>query len=148
MVPFKQFTKLLTEIAEAVKSFGGTGKIHGAIVDIDYYNHIYVNPFDLVITPYWAENIINKMAYPSISALLKARCPNLYVTYKKMDNNDTNKLILAKNTTTIKEVIYYPDTDIYRASREVKKMQRLHSNILTVWTDSSTKKLSDKTNNS
>lgn len=147
-IPFKQFTKLLTEIAEAVKSFGGTGKIHGAIVDIDYYNHIYVNPFDLTITPYWAENIINKMAYPSISALLKARCPNLYITYKKMDNNDTNKLILAKNTTTIKEVIYYPDTDIYRASREVKKMQRLHSNILTVWTDSSTKKLSDKTNNS
>lgn len=27
----------------------------------------------------------------------------------------------------------YLNTDIYNASREIKKMQKLHSNILTTW---------------
>lgn len=146
--PFKQFTKFQTEISDAVKAFGGSGNIHGAIVDIDYNNHIYVNPIDLTVTPYWAATMTYKIAYPSIPSLLKAQCPGLYLSYKRLENESTARQLIINNKLKIKEEEFYPDTDIYQASMQVKKMQRLNSNILTIWTDISTKKLSDKTNNS
>ena len=59
----------------------------------------------------------------------------------------TTKQLITNNKIKIKETEFYLDTDIYKASLQVKKMQRLDSNILTIWTDISTKKLSDKTNN-
>ena len=33
----------------------------------------------------------------------------------------------------------YLDTDIYKASREISKMQRLGSRILTIWNETSLK---------
>lgn len=38
----------------------GCARVHGCIVDIDYFNHIYVNPFDGTITPYYADSIFKK----------------------------------------------------------------------------------------
>ena len=40
----------------------------------------------------------------------------------------------TENPVVSKPVEYY-DTDIYNASREISKMQRLNSNILTTWPD-------------
>ena len=34
----------------------------------------------------------------------------------------------------------YLETDIYKASREIKKMQKLSSNVLTTWYDNVPKK--------
>ena len=42
----------LLNISKVIKSIGGDGSIHGCIVDIDYYNHIYINPVDGKITEY------------------------------------------------------------------------------------------------
>ena len=40
-----------------------SGKVHGCIVDIDFFNHIYLNPFDGTITPYSALSMDMKYAY-------------------------------------------------------------------------------------
>ena len=48
------------EIAKEIKSFGGDGIIHGCIIDIDFFNHVYVNPLDLKVTPYFAYAIDDK----------------------------------------------------------------------------------------
>lgn len=138
--PLDKFTAYQIQIASAIKSLGGSGTIHGAIIDIDFYNHVYVNPLDLSITPYWASDIINKTVYPSIPALLEANCPKLFLEYKQKNKDSEQKqLILKANSSTSKKQLY-TDTDIYTASREIKKMQKLGSNILSIWIEPDSKR--------
>lgn len=132
--PLDKFTSFQKRIADMVKQIGGIGTIHGSIVDIDSYNHIYVNPFDLSITGYWASDIINKIVYPSIPALLEKNCPVMFGEYVKLlKGNSENPLALKQQTNITVLPQTYLDTDIYKASREIKKMQKLSSNILTSW---------------
>lgn len=42
------------QLSRELKSLGFKGTIHGLIVDIDFYNHILVNPFDGTITFYYS----------------------------------------------------------------------------------------------
>ena len=134
--PLDQYTSIQNQIAEEVKQFGGYGTIHGCIVDIDFYNHIFLNPVDGKITGYWASDIINKEIYPSVESLLKANCPQLYVKYKQLLTNKTSKklsIIPVAKASISASPISYTSTDIYKMSRQMKRMQKLQSNILTIW---------------
>ena len=108
---------------------------------LDFYNHIYVNPVDLSITGYWASDIINKIVYPSIPALLEKNCPAIFGEYVKLLKGNSENLLALKQQTnvTILSQIYL-DTDIYKASRELKKMQKLSSNILSSWNEDTLRK--------
>lgn len=141
--PLDKLTAYQQKIANVIKSIGGSGTIHGAIVDIDYFNHIYVNPLDLTTTPYFAWDIVHKEVFPDTPALLQSNCPALYANYLKLiESNTSNALELQDTKNKINKVGFYFDTDIYRASREIHKMQKLSSNILSVWGETSVKKLS------
>lgn len=134
--PLNKFTAFQKHIANVVKEIGGRGTIHGCIVDIDFYNHIYVNPNDLSITGYWAENMVNKVVYSSIPVLLEKNCPKIFDNYVKfLGGNGENPLALKqlKDRSVSRRV--YLGTDIYQASRKIKKMQKLNSNILTFWSE-------------
>lgn len=134
--PLDKYSSLQKDISNRIKKIGGSGKIHGCIIDIDWYNHIYVNPVDLKITAYNALDIINKEVYPDISSLLKAEAPRLYLNYKNQKEVNSGKISdiedVNKNEISVLPQTYL-DTDIYKASREIKKMQRLDSKILTTW---------------
>ncbi len=132
--PLNKFTSFQRQIANIVKKIGGKGIIHGAIVDIDYYNHIYVNPVDGTITGYYATDIIYKEVFPSVKRLLETNCPSLYENYIKMIAGDTkSELDILDSTASSISAQIYLDTDIYKTSREIKKMQKLNSNILSTW---------------
>ena len=132
--PLDKFTSFQKHIANMIKRIGGVGKIHGCIVDIDFYNHIYVNPIDLSVTGYYAFDIINKIVYPSIPALLEKNCPVIFSEYVRLlKENNKNPLALKQPTNVARLPQKYLDTDIYKASKEIKKMQRLNSNILSFW---------------
>ncbi|MBQ7653071.1 MAG: hypothetical protein IJS93_01720 [Clostridia bacterium] len=125
--------------AEFVKEFGGQGTIHGCIIDIDFYNHIYMNPIDGKIIPYYAYDIIDKVVFKDIKSLLKNKCPSLYVSYKKCVSSTNKEQLLRmegkdnKNDTETKE---YYDTDIYRISRIIKSLQfTLRYSLVRVWDD-------------
>lgn len=132
--PLVKYTEYQQKIAEEIKKIGGAGYIHGSIIDIDFNNHIYVNPLDMTITAYWAADMIDKIAYPCIPDLLKVKCPYLYLNYQKLiAGNQKYSLEIRKNNELIDKPMLYDSTDIYRASREIKKMQKLDSHILSVW---------------
>ncbi len=135
--PLDEYTELQKKISNDIKKIGGSGTIHGCIVDIDFYNHVYVNPVDGTITGYWASDIINKLVYPSVPELLEAQCPSLFAAYKKMlQGTEKNMPVLFRQEHKIAPVpIPYSDTDIYKVSRQIKKMQKLYSNILSTWPD-------------
>lgn len=137
--PLIKYTTYQKQISEEIKKLGGIGSIHGCIVDINFYNHIYVDPIDNTIIGYWANDIINKLIYPTIPALLEEHCPELFARYQKMlagkkQNNQMFLLSQGKSSLAVKPVPYL-DTDIYKASRQIKKMQRLSSSILSIWPD-------------
>ena len=135
--PLKKYTAYQESIANEIRKIGGYGLIHGCIIDIDYYNHVYVNPLDMTVRSYWASNIINKLVYPNLVALLKNECPELYANYLKLIEGEKLNPLVVKQTK--KETLLFPqeylETDIYKASREIKKMQKLNSNVLTTWYD-------------
>ena len=136
--PLDKFQAIQKKVSDSIKAVGGSGRIHGAIVDIDFYNHIYVNPNDLTITPYFAWDMIEKYAYSSVPSLLKSNCPILYENYNKALAGESKEVVAIRgnddNELAIKPKLYL-STDIYAASRELKKMQKLNSNILSTWYD-------------
>ncbi len=149
--PLDAYTKIQKTISDEIQKIGGSGYIHGCIIDIDYFNHVYVNPIDMKITGYWASDIIHKKVFPTVTALLKEECPTLYERYTKLlKDNSKNLPTLEKHGN--KELALLPqsylDTDIYKVSREIKKMQKLSSNILTAWyeIDSADKRIESKSN--
>ena len=138
--PLGKYSEFQKKIAKAIIGIGGWGRIHGCIIDIDFYNHIYVNPVDLKLTAYWALDIIDKYIYPDIPSLLKSECPRLYAEYRKQIK-DSSKDITALSKKAKGAIAVLPQeylsTDIYKASRQIKKMQKLESNILTTWIETS-----------
>lgn len=133
--PLSNYMNMQKKISEEVKKIGGTGTIHGCIIDIDWFNHIYVNPVDLTITGYWALDMINKIVYPNVPALLEARCPAIHNNYLKLIKGDKKSVLMNSKRKGELGVLpqRYLRTDIYEVSREIKKMQKLTSNILCAW---------------
>ncbi len=142
--PFDEYTTYQKQISEAIKAIGGDGTIHGSIVDIDFFNHIYVNPLDLTITSYYARDIVRKVIFPDTLTLLQRNCPDLYKNYlKQIENGSHSALMLQeKKKGMVPTPELYLDTDIYWASRQIKKMQKLSSNILSIWIEPLTNILS------
>ena len=133
--PLEIYSSYQQKIASHVKSFGGDGSIHGCIIDIDFYNHLYVNPIDSKVTPYWASDIINKVVYQSLPELLEANCPALFQNYQSLIGEKMD-LPAIEAQSSIQHRQVYLGTDIYRASREIRKMQKLASGILAMWVES------------
>ena len=137
--PLEKYTSFQKKISNEIKKIGGSGIIHGCIVDIDWFNHIYVNPIDGKVTGYWASDIINKIVYPSIPSLLESNCPILFKKYTSLiDSGKQDEIHSLSGINPInKELIVFPtsylNTDIYSMSRELKKIQKLESKILTKW---------------
>lgn len=134
--PLDKYTAIQEKISKQVEAIGGSGKIHGAIIDIDFMSHIYVNPKDLKITAYFAYDMVYKKVYKNIPSLLKDKCPILYSNYEKLiAKKEDNALVEYNNAMIDTRAEYYLDTDIYWASREIKKMQRVSKGILGTWFD-------------
>lgn len=133
--PLATYTRFQKKVAKEIRRIGGDGTIHGCIVDIDFYNHVYVNPIDSTVTGYWASSIVYKVVYPNIPQLLEEKCPAIYKKCLAVTSDDAKNMIITRNNKNelAKMPEVYLDTDMYRASREIKKMQRLHDNILTTW---------------
>ncbi len=128
----KSYYEYINQLSDYIKSIGGSGNVHGTIVDIDFYNHVYVNIYDGKITPYWAASMDYKIVYPSFQELLSNHCPKMLENM----NSNKNELVVMKNELISSGGEFYEDTKIYRESRMMKKIQYLiDDNIIRVWND-------------
>ena len=129
----KSFYNYINQLSDYIKSIGGSGNIHGTIIDIDYYNHVYVNIYDGTITPYWADSMTYKIVYSSVQELLSIHCPKLL---KNIEQNNKNEIIVMKSELIPKGGEFYEDTRIYKESRIMKRIQYLiDDNIIRIWND-------------
>ena len=134
-----QYDCFQEQVSREIKRIGGDGTIHGCIVDVDFYNHLYVNPLDGSIIPYHAYSMVEKYVYDNIPSLLKYKCPQLYKNYKRLSYDATtgNTVSIVKVHDKIsKSWIFNDDTDMYRASRLIKGLQfTTKYNIVRLWND-------------
>ena len=124
------------------------GRVHGCIVDIDYSNHIYINPLDGSIVPYCAISMFDKNVYKNVKSLLSAQRPEMLPSFNKLaKNQDSTSLILqdAKiaNLSIITEgdeidtsFIKVYEHDMYAISNKLKPLQNIYDyKWVQVWYD-------------
>lgn len=132
----KQFLKPihdnLSAISEEVQRFGGSGYIHGSIVDITPFTHLYLNVEDSSIIPYFAKNIVDKYPYSNVSNLLYDKAPTLLPDYNELQKSA--KLPILKEVNCNYQ--YFPDTSIYNPSNKLRAIQYMFdNNVIRTWYD-------------
>lgn len=131
------YTDALFKVSKIIKNIGGEGTIHGCIVDIDYYNHIYINPIDGKVIPYFAYDMEKKFVYKNLYTLLDEKKPTLLSSYVDLGkSNSDNNILDIRNNTLSDSAVLDTDRSIYRASKIVKTIQYLlFQDIVRDWND-------------
>lgn len=144
LIMIKKFIDLMSpyrnmqeQISSFVKSFGGIGRIHGCIVDIDYFNHIMLNPFDKKITYYYSPTYGNLVVYNSILDLLKEHNRYLEKECLKLLQTEKNTLeLLEHSNTSITETKISIKDSLYTLSGRINQLQRLFDKrVLRDWNE-------------
>lgn len=130
-----EYNNIQQKVSNFIKSIGGSGRIHGCIVDIDFFNHIYINPIDGKMTPYFAYSIVEKYVYENLVSLLKYNLPDLYINFVNSNDKQLMQTLSTELTESKKSKLVY-DTEIYKISRIVNGLQyTLKYNIVRLWND-------------
>lgn len=128
-----------------------SGNVHGCIVDIDYFNHIYLNPYDGSIAPYYAPSMYMKYVYKNVPSLIAEHRPEMLPAFNRAIEASTDKettaLVLAdsaKNRAmsilSEQEIDTYnmpvTDTSMYEVSNRLKLLQAIYDHkLVVVWHD-------------
>lgn len=151
---FGPYRDALEAIADEVRRFGGSGNVHGCIVDIDFWNHVYLNPFDGTMTPYYAVDMKNKTIYPTVGQLL-ARNPlldcgiirfsdNARSLLERFERAESDGKLTALSEQTMREgrirlpvvPVVVLDKTMYEPSRIMRSVQYvLDQHVVRIWRD-------------
>ncbi|MBR6213341.1 MAG: metallophosphoesterase [Candidatus Methanomethylophilaceae archaeon] len=133
---YSKIREKLDAIAEAVRSIGGEGTVHGSIVDISYYSHLYYNVLDGTITPYFAWDIVNKTVYQNVSSLLYYEEKSIYNKMMKAIQSGTELPAIYTGGQIVSKGVEYKGTEMYRLSRRIRCYQHLkEEKVIRTWDD-------------
>ncbi len=128
---FSPFRQMQETASSFIKSIGGSGTIHGTIVDIDFCNHIMFNPTDGKVTYYYAPWFGVAKSYPNIQSLLHAQCPDMEKRMLERGSDLSVSLVITDNSKMQKIDI---KNSPYAISRRFNAIQRLFDKkILRDW---------------
>ena len=144
---FAPYRKALSMISDEVSAIGGTGTVHGCIVDIDWFNHVYLNPFDGKVTPYFAMDMTGKLVFDNMESLLETSPfpPQLtggvsMLTRYSSLTKEERLPILSRNVNKKWDLAMVPqvvlDRSMYEPSRVMRSIRYIFDqNVLRVWND-------------
>lgn len=144
---FRPYRNALDKIAAEVKRFGGSGYVHGSIVDIDFYNHIYLDPFDGYLMPYFAFDVTGRREFHSVQELLESSPvpalgsdgkPLLSAYTKLLDAGGVSILAptVKEDALAVVPMEVLDEKNIYAPSRVMKSIQYLlDKGVVRVWND-------------
>lgn len=133
----EKYTSILYDVSTNIKKIGGSGIIHGCIVDIDDYNHIYINPIDGRVVPYYAIDMEKKYVYKDLKMLFEERRPSLLPNYIKWKNEEPESFLLFPSCFEIANgATLVTDKNMYSTSRVIRTIQYLlFQNVIRDWND-------------
>lgn len=124
-------------IARLVKSFGGEGKIHGCIIDIDFLDHIMLNPSDGKVTYYHSPMFGLVKEYDTLQELLSEQAPEYLERYLAQSELPEVKRENAFLKTEKKMSVVDIKNSPYRDSMVMNQLQRLFdARLLRAWDES------------
>lgn len=130
----RPFLKMRHDLSDDVKLIGGFGDEHGAIVDIDFYNHVFLNPLDGKRTCYFATSTADKYIFPNLTSLLASHCPNLLPRFNHLPA--VRKESWGNGGKPSSKGTRETRTDIYRYSNLIYALEYiLKSKVVRVWVD-------------
>lgn len=138
LAPYKA---VLKEISDEIKRIGGDGRIHGCVVDISYYSHIYVNPFDGKVTAYWAVDMESRNVFDNVQNLIEAEEPDKLNKYLLENQKNTIPIIGTQMSSDENLMLaavpkWMLGTEIYKPSRAVRSIQYIwDNNVIRFWND-------------
>lgn len=131
------YRKVQEQIAAEVKKFGGTGSIHGTIVDIDFFNHIMIDPTTNTITYYYSPMFGYVQTYGNILELLDRHNPALANNFKML-NGKSETALSVQNQMALQSEMMKVDikNSVYAFSNRLNQLQRLFDKkILRDWNE-------------
>ena len=130
------FRKKQLEISAFVKSFGGSGSIHGSIIDIDFTNHIMLDGYTGELIYYNSPMFSYAKTYSSMQYLIENHCQELLPAYEVIAKKVNLPTIPSNDINTDYFKIDIKNSG-YVTSRKIKEIQRLfEKNILRAWDES------------
>lgn len=139
------------KISEFVKGLGGSGKIHGCIVDVDKpgnfesysYCHLFVNPTDGKVTPYFAYDVTSRIVYKDFKALLESQksCKLLQDNYARLESEKNLNMPVLQYSSQLEEwghesSMYDEGSYLYKISRIIKSLQYVaEKSIVRIWNE-------------
>lgn len=135
-VGVRKYNEALKNISAIIKNIGGDGTIHGCIVDISFYNHIYLNPQDGTISAYYSPTFGERFEYSTVEQLLEVHMPLLLNNYQKLINS-SNSVEMVTDTYALPNITQHIlDTKLYKPSNLIKRLQYItESNVIRLWSD-------------
>ena len=123
------------KISEAVKAFGGEGKIHGYIIDIDFFNHIMLNPNDGSITYYYSPMFGLVEKHKNLISLLDTHNILLAEQYRKLIGTKECEIVELTQVDISGELVKIDiKNSLYADSGRFNQLQRLFDKkILRDW---------------
>lgn len=148
MLPYR---KIQEKIAAEVKELGYDGTIHGCIIDVDFYNHIMINPLDGQVTYYYSPIFGYVCPYATFKDLIlsiddygmgdRIEGKRVAVALLEEHAETESKFLVSKSsdelTVHINQIVKIDiKNSIYKVSNRMNQLQRLFdSNILRDWND-------------
>lgn len=125
----------LEKISAFVKHIGSSGRRHGNIVDVDFFNHIMIDFRNYKMIPYFAYSVNDRYEYPDFPKLLQDNRPDLYKRF--IENGGSSSLPSLKVENGLSQAIKHStDTSIYADSNMMLKIQdMLDYNVIRFWND-------------
>ncbi|MCH5265387.1 MAG: DUF4116 domain-containing protein [Lachnospiraceae bacterium] len=139
------------KLSEFIKHLGGSGKIHGCIVDVERpkelegfsYCHLFVNPIDGKVTPYFAYDVKSRIVYKDFKTLLQAHdsCKLMANNYLRLEKETAHNLPIVQYSGQMEEwenedSMYDEGSYLYRISRIIKSLQYCtEKKIVRLWNE-------------
>ncbi len=129
---FTDYNDALKRVSKQIRDLGGNGIIHGCIVDIDFYNHAYLNPYDGKLSFYSAPDINSRISYDTLEGLLENNPSNSLTINRMSKRIQSGKT--ESNQIVYREGVLSSGTAIYSPSRILNRIQKLLDyNVLQIW---------------
>ena len=137
LLPFRKAEEMLSE---NLKAIGLSGRIHGCIIDLDFTNHIMINPVDGKVTVYNSPVFGIVKEYDNLGTILEEMAqkdPRLYSkSLEKYKKKELKLPRVVKNMSGEYERVETDSESTYGISRDIRNVERLFTNnILRDWED-------------
>lgn len=132
---YAPYYAVISQLASEVRALGGSGTIHGCIVDIDFNTHVYLNPFDGTVTAYYADDVSERLVYPDItSAFHNDNVSKALLADGKFPL--LNHVVESKRDALVKVPAIMTGTDVYKPSYVLNGLQSiLEHGVVRVWNE-------------